>query len=907
MKAHHAPQVADVLLADGSIASIRRLRPEDADQLFALHDQVSDEATRMRFFNVNRHSGHAYAARLLAASPESTIALVAHLHGELVGLASAEIEGDRAEVSFLVADGAHGLGVGTLLLEHLAAAARAAGIRTFTAEVLTENQPMLRVFANAGYVATKRSWGTTTTWELSTSPSDSALEASDLRERVAETRSLAPLLYPRTVAVLGVRRDGAGIGNAVLRSILDGNFTGTTYVVHPDAHTVADLPTRRALVDVPEHIDVAVIAVPARHVLDAVKDAAAAGVSAIVVITSGFGELGPEGTAVQRQILQVVRDHDIRLVGPNCLGLLCNDEQIRLNATFSSSVPPSGGLAIASQSGGVGIALLDLAREFGIGVQSFVSLGNQPDVSATDLLATWRDDPHVTAAALYLESFGNPAKFARLARRFSERKPLLAVAGGRSAGGARAGASHTASAATPAVGVEALFAQTGVISCRSADELAHAARLLTEQPLPRGSRVAVVSNAGGLAILAADGADELGLSVPELSDTLKQDIMRHLNGTIGVGNPIDLGAAARPEDVAAVVRLLVTTDEIDAVVVVIVPTSVSDPTPYVEAIREARMDGPDRPVSLVAMGGLHVGPDDSKAVTVFRNSESALLALSHAVRYTQWLATPREAWVDDDQVRARAARAMVSQWLGGAEGASRWLPSQEHRELLEPYGISPTGEVARGRYDAAAVAAMIGFPVVVKVADPSVVHKTDRGLVRVGLTSAEAVLSAVRDFELELREEEVPVLVQPLLSGVELALGVVHHEAFGPLVMVAAGGTATDIWADRAFLMPPITSRDAARALRSLRIWPLLQGYRGSQPVDIESLERLVVNLGHLAEDVPEVAELDLNPVLVTPAGATVVDVKVKLRLARGVNGTAPRQLSRAERAVCRRDSRFGR
>lgn len=906
MKKHQAPESADVLLADGSIATIRRLRPEDADQLFALHDQVSDEANRMRFFNLNRHSGHAYAAHLLASTPETAIALVAHLHGELVGLASAEIDGTRAEVAFLVADDAHGLGVATLLLEHLAAAARTAGIRTFTAEVLVENQSMLRVFADAGYVATKRSLGTSTTWELSTSPSETALDAADQRDRVAETRSLAPLLYPRSVAVLGVRRDGAGIGNAVLRSIIDGNFTGTTYVVHPEADRIADRPTRRRLVDIAEHVDIAVIAVPARRVLDAVEDAAAAGVSAIVVITSGFGELGQAGTSMQHQILQVVRDHDIRLVGPNCLGLLCNDENIRLNATFGPAIPPAGGLAIASQSGGVGIALLDLARELGIGVQSFVSLGNQPDVSATDLLAAWHDDPHVSAAALYLESFGNPAKFARLARRFSERKPLLAVVGGRSAGGARAGVSHTAAAATPAVGVEALFTQTGVISCRSADELAHAARLLTEQPLPRGGRVAVISNAGGLGILAADSADELGLSVPELSSSLKRDLLAHLRGTIGVGNPIDLGATAQPEDLAAVVRLLVTSDEVDAVLVAIIPTSVSDPAPYVAAVKQARQEGPQTPVALVSMGGLHVGPDQSGAVTVFRSSEDALLALSHAVRYAQWLASPREICVEDDQDRARAARGMAGHWLDGTEGASRWLAPHEQHQFLEPYGIGPTGEVARGRQEAAAVATAIGFPVVVKVADPAIVHKTDRGLVRIGLESAEAVQNAVGDFEAELRDQDVPVLVQPMLSGVELALGVAHHESFGPLVMVAAGGTATDIWADRAFLMPPITSRDAARALRSLRIWPLLEGYRGSEPVDIESLERLVVNLGHLAEDVAEVGELDLNPVLVTADGATVVDVKVRLTPAQGDDGPTPRQLSRPERPTRRVASRVG-
>lgn len=904
MKAPQAAQVADVLLADGTIASIRPLSPYDAKQLYALHAKVSDDATRMRFFTLHRTAGRAYATHLLEAGPETVIALVVHLHGDLVGLASAEIDGTSAEISFLVADGAQGLGVATLLLEHLAAAARTAGIGTFTAEVLTENHPMLRVFADAGYVATKRSRGTTTTWELSTSPSQSALDAADLRERVSETRSLAPLLYPHSVAVLGVRRDGEGIGNAVLRSITEGGFAGTTYAVHPTAAKIASHPTYPRLVDIPEHVDVAVVAVPARHVLDAVKDAAAAGVSAVVVITSGFGELGPAGTALQQKVLQVARDHDMRLVGPNCLGLLCNDQRVRLNATFSSAVPPAGGLAIASQSGGVGIALLDLARELAIGVHSFVSLGNQPDVCGTDLLAAWCDDPQVTAAALYLESFGNPRKFARLARRFSERKPLLAVVGGRSAGGARAGASHTAAAATPAVGVEALFAQSGVIGCRSADELAHAARFLTEQPLPSGDRIAVVSNAGGIAILAADTADELGLAVPELSAALKEAVMRHLSGTIGVGNPIDLGAAAQPADVAAVVRLLVTSDEVDAVVVAIVPTSVSDPTPYLAAIEEGRSAGLDKPVALVAMGGLHVAPADILGVTTFRTPEEALVALAHAARYSQWRSSPRETWIEDDRGRAQTAREVAQNRLRAADGAQLWLTPEAHGGLLEPYGIKPVGTLARGGFDAARAAEAIGFPVAIKVADPNVVHKTDRGLVRVGLTSSEAVLSAVGDFEAELHSHEVPVLVQPVLSGVELALGLVRHDRFGLLVMVAAGGVATDIWDDRTFLMPPITSRDADRALRSLRVWPLLQGYRGSDPVDLESLKRLVVDLGHLANDVPEIGELDLNPVLVAANGAAVVDIKVRLQPAPDGSGPLPRQLSLVDRIACRREGR---
>lgn len=883
---------ADVLLIDGSIAAVRGLQRADARELFDLLDQASDDSSRRRFFGLNRASGHAYASGLLDAQPETSIALVAYRHGKLVGLASAEVSGPEAEVSFLVADDVHGLGLGSLLLEHLAAMSRARGITTFTAEVLTENHPMLRVFADAGFVATKRSHGASVSWTISTSPSDSALAAADRRERTAETKSLSPLLYPRSVAVIGVRRDGAGIGNAVLSSITHGGFTGDTYVVHPSATDVGGVATYSSLKNIPAHIDVAVVTVPAEHALETVWDAATAGVSAVVIVTSGFGELGATGRTLQANILQVARDHDMRIVGPNCLGLLCNDEAISLHATFSSSVPPPGGLAIASQSGGVGIALLDRAKKLGLGVQSFVSLGNQPDVSGTDLLAAWRDDPRVVAAALYLESFGNPRKFARLARNFSERKPLLAVVGGRSVGGARAGASHTAAAATPVLGIEAIFAQAGVIHCRSAEELVHTARVLTEQPLPQGPRVAILSNAGGIGILAADCAADLGLDVPELSDELKAKVERHLSGTIGFGNPIDLGASASSEDTAAVIKLLVETGEVDAVLAAIIPTSVADPTPLVTAVNTARRADPDRPVLLVAMGGLRVPPGALEDVTVFDTPEDALGALGHVVRYAAWRASPRDPWVEDDQDRAYTARVVASRLVAEAPAAGQWLAVQAQEELLGPFGISPVGEVANGPAEAVDAADRIGYPVAIKVADPNVVHKTDRGLVRVGVNSPSAVGDAVEHFSAELNTDSVEILVQPVLTGVELALGLVRHPTFGPLVMVAAGGVATAILADQAFLMPPITTRDANRALMSLRTWPLLQGYRGSAPVDLSALERLIVNLGHLADDVPEIVELDMNPVLASTNGVTLVDIKVRLKPTTEPSGSLARQLS---------------
>ncbi|WP_310529256.1 acetate--CoA ligase family protein, partial [Nocardioides sp.] len=596
--------------------------------------------------------------------------------------------------------------------------------------------------------------------------------------------------------------------------------------------------------------------------------------SAVVVLSSGLGEVGPEGAEIQRQMLRTAREHNIRLVGPNCLGVMVNDPGIRLNATFSRSVPPPGGLAIASQSGGVGVALLDVARELGVGVSAFISLGNKADVSGNDLLAAWLDDPGVTAAALYLESFGNAVKFARLARRFAERKPLLAVVGGRSASGRRGGASHTAAAATPAVGIDALFSQAGVIACTSAEEMARTALLLAEQPLPEGRRIAIVSNAGGLGVLAADAADVHGLAVPELSTDLRAELGDQVSGTTGTSNPIDLGAGAGAANLRGVVEPLLASSEVDALLVVLVPTSVAPARPLVDALAAARARFPDKPVVLVGLGGLGEG---AAGVSVFRAVDDAVEALGHAARYAEWRATPRSAPEQHDPERAAAARTAARALVEVDGAGTGWVDAADVSGLLHPYGLEGVGGIAHDPIEAARLASELGFPVVVKVADRDIVHKTDRGLVRVGLESAGEVIAATRAFADELGRDDVPVLVQPVIKGVEVALGVVRDPGFGPLVMVAAGGVATGILDDRTFLLPPFTKRDAARAIRSLRIWPLLDGYRGAEPIETDDLEQMVVALGELALDVPEIAELDLNPVMCTPAGTVLVDVKVRL------------------------------
>jgi len=892
-----APAKADVLLSDGSIATVRPADQTDLEALLALHDEVSEQSLRLRFFAANRHAGHTYAEHLCSGDP-GVVVLLAEAHGTLLGVASAEIDPehpDSAEVAFLVADIAHGHGVGTLLLEHLAAACRQRRIRRFTAEVLVENQAMLQVFADAGFPATRKVSEGVSTWQIATDPTESGLFAAEARESVAERLSLQPLLYPSSVAVVGVRHDGGGMGHAVLTSILRGGFTGDLWVIHPSADQVIGVPALPNLTSVPGPVDVLVVAAPAAQVLEVVGDAASRGVSTVVVISSGFAELGPAGARMRRAVLQIAREHDIRILGPNSLGLLCNDPSIRLNATFSGSVPKPGGLALGSQSGGVGVALLDLARERGLGVHSFISLGDQSDVSGADLLAAWHDDPWVTAGALYLEDLGHPGRFARVARRFSEHKPLLAVIGGRSRPSVPVGSSGPAAAATPAVAIDALFAQTGVVVCDSAADLVRTADLLSTQPLPAGGRLGIVTNANGIGSLAADAADAAGLLVPALSAGLQAGIAGRRFRRTSVANPVDLGVDAGAEAFEAAVGALLRSGEVDAVLVAIVATSVADTLPALDALTavvgRARAHGAGKPVLLVTLGGPDPVAGSVKGVTVFSSPEDAVGSLAHAVRYAAWRTMPRDEWVEHDADRADRARDVARQLT--ADGPARWLEPQEIDRLLADYGISTVGETARGPQEAAQVAERLGFPVAVKLAAPDVLHKTDRGLVRLGVQTCADVVSAVEDFETELGSA-AEVLVQPQRDGVELALGITQHPTFGPLVMVAAGGVTSNLLDDRTFLVPPLNRQDAARALRSLRIWPTLDGYRGAEPVDVVALEELVVALGQVAHDLPEVVELDLNPVLAGPHGAAPVDVKVRVAAA-SERTSLPRQLTPVE------------
>jgi acyl-CoA synthetase (NDP forming)/GNAT superfamily N-acetyltransferase len=860
------------------------VQPDDAAALLALHQRASAHSRYLRFFSAGADL-HGEVQRLTRAADGGHVALLAEDAGIVVGVASYErIDVDHADFAVLVDDARQGEGIGTLLLEQLAAEARRTGIAELLGDVLPVNVAMLGVSSGLapGVPRTVDRDADVYRVRVPTLPDDAALAAVSARDRSAEHRSLRPLFAPGAVAVIGAGRSPGGIGHEVLRALLAGGFTGAVYPVNPRTDEIAGLRAYPSVAAIGAPVDLAVVAVPAAAVRDVVADCAAAGVGAAVILTAGLAETGTAGAAAEAGIVRLARAHGLRLVGPNCLGVINTDPAIRLTATFAPSLPAAGGLAIASQSGAVGVAILASAARTGIGVSSFVSLGNKADVSGNDLLAYWHDDPATRAVALYLESFGNPRRFAWTARALARRKPVIAVKSGRSAGGRRAGTSHTAAAAAPDVAVDTLFAQAGVVRTDTLGELLDAARMLTDQPLPAGPRLAVIGNAGGLNVLAADAAEAAGLVVPELSPELQAAIAATAPGAAGVANPIDLGAEATPAALAAAIAALAGSGEVDAVVAAYVATRTNDVPGALAALAAAADDAPALPLAVTIVGA--VDPPATlggRRVPVYPLPEDAVRALGHAARYAAWRRAPLGSRPQLPNVDRRRARAIVAAALTARQG---WQPADIARDLLVCYGIPVVAtRLATGADDAVAAADAIGYPVVLKAAAPDLVHKSDVGAVRLNLDGPAAVRDAYAAVVATLGEPWPPVMVQRMAQpGVELVAGVVHDPLFGSLVMLGLGGVYTDLLADRAFRLLPLTDLDTAAMWRSLRGAPLLTGYRGSSPVDTEALEDLLQRVGRLAEDLPEVAELDLNPVLAGPAGMLAVDVKLRLAPAPG-------------------------
>ncbi|MFE0045652.1 bifunctional acetate--CoA ligase family protein/GNAT family N-acetyltransferase [Streptomyces albireticuli] len=959
---------ADVVLRDGGTAHLRPITADDAGRLVSFYEQVSDESKYYRFFapyprlsdrDVHRFTHHDYVDRvgLAATVGGEFIATVRYDRIDPRGLPSSG-PADEAEVAFLVQDAHQGRGVASALLEHIAAVARERSIRRFAAEVLPANTKMIKVFTDAGYTQKRSFEDGVVRLELDLEPTDRSLAVQRAREQRAEARSVHRLIAPGSVAVVGTGREPGGMGRAVLRNLREGGFTGSLYAVNrafPEGGSVLDpegVPAHRSILGIPGPVDLAVVAVPAEQVPSVVAECGEHGVQGLVVLSAGYAESGADGRDRQRELVRQARSYGMRLIGPNAFGLINTAPGVRLNASLSPELPAAGRLGLFSQSGAIGIALLSgLHRRAAglVGVSTFVSAGNRADVSGNDFLQYWHDDPDTDVVVMYLESIGNPRKFARLARRTAARKPVVVVKGARHGGAAPTG--HAVpTTRIPDATVSDLLRQAGVIRVDTVTELADTGLLLASQPLPAGPRVAILGNSESLALLTYDAC---------LTDGLRPQ------------PPYDLSTAAEPEDFRAALALALADDECDAVVVTAIPwVGEASAADLAAALRAAVAASPvAKPVTVVHLeipglaealaapvpeaapadpGGLSgdggasgdsdvnggsdtsgvggvrgVGgvsgdggargdggqrPAPAVRIPAYPAAERAVRALAEAVRYARWRRLAAEPgrvpeYDDIDEAGAAADIDVLLAAHGAVPGASPTEPADpravtlsaaDTQRLLARYGIAVLPALPAPDPDTAVRAARrLGFPVALKPTAPHLRHRADLGGVRLDLGGETELRRSYAELtELLGKPEETRFVVQSMAPrGVDTVVRAAIDPAAGAVLSFGLAGAPSLLLGDTAHRLVPVTDRDAAEQIRSVRTAPLLFGWRGSTPVDTRALEELLLRVSRLVDDHPEVVGADLEPVIVAPQGVHVLGAVIRLAPPPARTDLGPRSL----------------
>jgi acetate---CoA ligase (ADP-forming) len=886
-----------LILRDGSTAAIRPAEPSDSPMLQQFVDRLSLESRRHRFFSESLPSSDSVAGLCNSSNPHSQFTLIVTRawEGTLRVIAAGSYwakDTHTAEVAMAVDDGFHGKGLGTLLLERLALVAIRHSFTRLWAVTHADNLAMREVFRESGFTSHEAYEGEDMEVELSLIPTEKTVTRVESRERLATAASLRPFFHPTSVAMVGASRDPKSIGFRLLEALRNNQFQGAVYPVNPHASEVAGIPVYPSVQAIPEPVDLAVVAVPRQHVLSVVDECGNKGVRALVIITAGFAEVGAEGAELQSQLVEKIRQYGMRMIGPNCFGILNTDPDVQLNATFSALFPPRGRAAMSSQSGAIGIATLAGARRFHLGISSFVSVGNKADVSTNDLLQYWEEDPSTNVILVYVESFGNPRKFARVARRVSRRKPIVAVKAGRSQSGRRAASSHTAALAASDEAVDALFHQAGVIRAESLDELLGVAAGLSNQPLPAGRRVGIITNAGGPAVLCTDACEQCGLVVPELSAQTKATLSTFLPSAAALSNPVDLIASATADQYARGIETLLLANEVDALIILYTAVTVTDTADIARGILAGieKGRGSGAKTKPVLIGWMAEGDMDrtfnsqAETIPVYHLPEPPALVLGKAATYAEWRQQPVGMVPDFDDLNLSAIREICADALS-RRGAG-WLSVEETRNVLSAMRLPvQPGGVARTVDEAAALAKQVGYPVAVKLAAHQIVHKTDIGGVQLNLRDGQAVGKAfdlIRNKLAEANQLDAMegVLVQPMLSGgVEVMIGVTDDPLFGPLVAFGLGGIHVEILGDVQFRITPLTDRDAAEMIRGIKGYRLLTGYRGHPPADLEALEEMLLRISRLVEEIPGISELDLNPIFALPPGqgCRIVDARIRV------------------------------
>ncbi len=844
---------ADVLLSDGTAVHLRPIRPEDAPAIVDFHSRMSDRTRYLRYFSPYPRIPERDLHRFVNVDHHDREAFVTLSGDRITSVGRYERLGPdspEAEVAFVVEDALQGRGIGSVLLEHLADAARRNGITRFVAEVLPENNGMLRVFGDTGYQVQRRYADGVVHLSFPIEPTEKSREVQESREHLTEARSIARLLAPRGIAVYGASATGHGIGALMLGNLRDGGYTGELVPVHPTADRVAGLRAYRSASDAGVPIDLALIAVPADRVREAGRDAARAGAGGGVVVSAGFAETGPAGAVQQRELVEAARAAGLRVIGPSSFGVANTDPGVRLNATISPRLPMAGRVGFFSQSGALGVALLAEADRRGLGLSSFVSAGNRADVSGNDLLQYWQDDPGTDVVLLYLETFGNPRKFARLARRISRVKPVVAVASATRPPGLSGD-----SPSPDANAVTALFARSGVIRVDTVQELFDVGMLLAHQPLPAGRRVAVVGNSSALAELAVVACRAAGL-------------------VVAPGYPRDTGPEAGAHALADALADAAVDQGVDALVVVFAPPvpgrHADEDADFAAALASVALAGEKPTVATMVFG------QAPPRVPAYPSVEEAVRALSRVVGYADWLRRPPGVLPVLSGVDPEAAEAAVT--------------AESPTGLLAAYGIPVVPSLPAGGADeAVAAAAELGYPVAIKAAGGALRHRIDLGAVRLAVAGEQGVREAYAELAARFGPE---VLVQTMVApGVACTVEIVEDPAFGPVVGFGLGGVASELLGDLGWRAAPLTDRAAEALVGEPRAAPLLHGYRGSTPVDRAALIDLLLRVGRLADEQPRVRSLTLNPVLARPDGWSVLHATVEFGDPGARPDTGPRRL----------------
>jgi acetyltransferase len=884
----------NVLLEDGSTVLLRSIHSDDAEACVSFIHSINSQSKFLRL-------GHPKEAPTIEslrnfckvdyASAFVVAAEVVHDGKEMVAIARYyKLPGkNSAELFMLVDEKYQEKGLGLILLEDLGRVARGQGISTFETDVPLDREPIHALISSFGFHVTKISEKNVSHVILPIVATKKSIHKEEEEQRLATISSLKSILYPKSIAVIGASRNPGTIGYNLVRALIQSGYVGAVYPVNPNIEVVSSIKTYPSVMAIPGDVEMAIIAVAASVVLKVAEECGQKGVKGLIVISDGFKEAGQEGAARERELREIALGHGMRIVGPNCMGVLNTDPAISMNATFSPANNLPGNVSFLSQSGAMGEVILDYARSLNIGLSTFVSAGNRADVSPNDLVQYWEHDAATKVILLYLESFGNPHNFMRITRRVSAKKPIVVVKSGSTSAGSRAASSHTGALATSETVTQALFRQAGILRVDGVEELFDVASLLSNQPLPKGRRLVIVTNGGGPGILAADAASNHGLLLPEISPETLAAIKTHLKRNIHIGNPIDTTAQASPAEFEGILQELASDKGSDAVLFIFVPPSMVDVKEVENGLRRvAPLFRSNKKTLLICFMG-HKGfsaevGSPGKYVPSYLFPESAISALTKAVEYSERLARSETVPPKMHDINRDKAKQIINGVMKQSTQPHTWLSMPQIGDLLGCYGIRfAETKLAKTAQETAAIAAKIGFPVVIKLESTTITHKTDVGGVKLNIKNEAEAKQAFDDIKAKLTElgkvdQMDGVMIQKMVTeGIEAIVGVSNDPSFGHLIMFGLGGVNAELMNDVVFRLNPLTELDAQELISSIKMSKLFDGYRGTPASDKPALNDLLLRLSALVEDNPQITELDFNPVKVLAAGLGywVVDARI--------------------------------